>query len=67
MTGDELRPLRSVRGGPMLVPGPVHTTLPDGTAVDSDRFMVAICTCKRSKIYPLCDTSHRRRHCAADG
>jgi CDGSH-type Zn-finger protein len=22
--------------------------------------MVAICTCRRSKDYPLCDTSHRR-------
>jgi CDGSH-type Zn-finger protein len=35
--------------------------MPDGSAVDSDRFMGAICTCKRSKTYPLCDTSHRRR------
>ncbi|WP_131806068.1 CDGSH iron-sulfur domain-containing protein, partial [Mycolicibacterium conceptionense] len=23
-------------------------------------FMVAICACRRSKDYPLCDTSHRR-------
>ena len=28
--------------------------------VESDRFMVAICTCRRSEQYPLCDTSHRR-------
>jgi CDGSH-type Zn-finger protein len=47
--------------GPKLVEGPVHLELPDGTVVDSDRFMVAICTCRRSKIYPLCDTSHRLR------
>lgn len=66
MTGDELQPLRTVRGGPMLVRGPVHATLPDGTAVDSDRFVVAICACKRSKIYPLCDTSHRQRRCGAE-
>jgi CDGSH-type Zn-finger protein len=46
--------------GPRLVEGPVHIELPDGSVVDSDRFMVAICTCRRSKIYPLCDTSHRR-------
>jgi CDGSH-type Zn-finger protein len=46
--------------GPKLVEGPVHIELSDGTVVDSDRFMVAICTCRRSKIYPLCDTSHRR-------
>jgi CDGSH-type Zn-finger protein len=47
--------------GPKLVEGPVHIELPDGSVVDSDRFMVAICTCRRSKIYPLCDTSHRQR------
>jgi CDGSH-type Zn-finger protein len=29
--------------------------------VESDRFMVAICACRKSKTYPLCDTSHRRR------
>ncbi|MFC9593875.1 CDGSH iron-sulfur domain-containing protein [Streptomyces sp. NPDC056944] len=27
----------------------------------SDRFMVAVCTCRRSRTYPWCDTSHRRR------
>jgi CDGSH-type Zn-finger protein len=59
--------LRTVPGGPIMVRGPIHTTLADGTAVDSDRFMVAICACKRSKIYPLCDTSHRRRRCAQEG
>lgn len=44
----------------MLVDGPVRIELEDGTAVESDRFMVAVCTCRRSKSYPLCDTSHRR-------
>ncbi|MEE6177145.1 CDGSH iron-sulfur domain-containing protein [Mycobacterium sp. 050134] len=34
--------------------------MPDGDVVESDRFMVAICTCRRSGDYPLCDTSHRR-------
>jgi CDGSH-type Zn-finger protein len=63
MSDEALRPLRTVRGGPTMVRGPVHTKLADGTVVDSDRFMVAICTCKRSGIYPLCDTSHRRPQC----
>jgi CDGSH-type Zn-finger protein len=45
----------------VLVEGPVRIEMPDGTAVDSDRFMVAICVCRRSKIYPMCDTSHRGR------
>jgi CDGSH-type Zn-finger protein len=47
--------------GPELVEGPVDLELPDGTRVCSDRFLVAICRCRRSKRYPLCDTSHRRR------
>ena len=53
--------VRIVAGGPMMVQGPVCIDMPDGTVVESDRFMVAICMCKRSKTYPLCDTSHRRR------
>jgi CDGSH-type Zn-finger protein len=44
-----------------MVQGPVRIEMPDGSVVESDRFMVAICTCRRSKDYPLCDTSHRCR------
>lgn len=47
--------------GPELVEGPVDQVLEDGIPVRSDRFMVAICRCRRSKRYPLCDTSHRPR------
>ncbi|WP_166903171.1 CDGSH iron-sulfur domain-containing protein [Mycobacterium sp. DL440] len=56
----EPRDVRVVQGGPILVEGPVRIELPDGSTVESDRFMVAICTCRRSKTYPLCDTSHRK-------
>ncbi|MGK2879553.1 MAG: CDGSH iron-sulfur domain-containing protein [Mycobacterium sp.] len=45
----------------MMVQGPVCIELPDGEKVESDRFMVAICACRRSKTFPLCDTSHRKR------
>ncbi|MBX7448755.1 CDGSH iron-sulfur domain-containing protein [Mycolicibacterium sp. 3033] len=55
------RTVRVVPGGPVMVEGPVRVELPDGAVVESDRFMVAICACRRSKTYPLCDTSHRRR------
>ncbi|MDT0381552.1 CDGSH iron-sulfur domain-containing protein [Streptomyces sp. DSM 42041] len=48
-------------GGPVLVEGPVEIELPDGRTVRSDRFMVAVCACRRSRSYPWCDTSHRRR------
>lgn len=61
MTDDEPRTVRIVPSGPVMVEGPVRIEMPDGSVVESDRFMVAICTCRRSKSYPLCDTSHRCR------
>lgn len=61
MTDQPPRVVRVVPGGPVMVEGPVRIELPDGSVVESDRFMVAICACRRSKTYPLCDTSHRRR------
>ncbi|WP_426368650.1 CDGSH iron-sulfur domain-containing protein [Streptomyces sp. E-08] len=33
----------------------------DGTTARSDHFMVAVCTCRRSRTYPWCDTSRRPR------
>ncbi|WP_143230493.1 CDGSH iron-sulfur domain-containing protein [Actinosynnema sp. ALI-1.44] len=47
--------------GPVLVDGPVELVTEDGTVVRSDRVVVAVCACRRSKRFPLCDTSHRRR------
>ena len=61
MTDTEPRTVRVVPSGPLMVQGPVRIEMPDGNVVESDRFMVAICTCRRSKSYPLCDTSHRCR------
>lgn len=55
------RTVRVVPGGPVLIEGPVEVVLPDGTRARSDRFVVAVCTCRRSRRYPWCDTSHRRR------
>lgn len=63
MTDAEPRLVRIVPAGPMMIEGPVRIELPDGDVVESNRFMVAICMCRRSKTYPLCDTSHRRRRC----
>ena len=60
MSDPEPRLVRIVASGPLMVQGPVRIELPDGSVVESDRFMVAICTCRRRKNYPLCDTSHRR-------
>ncbi|MFD8148427.1 CDGSH iron-sulfur domain-containing protein [Streptomyces sp. NPDC059708] len=49
------------RNGPVLVEGPVEIVMDDGTVARSDRFVVAVCTCHRSRTYPWCDTSHRLR------
>jgi hypothetical protein len=59
--GRDVRRLTVDPQGPLLVEGPVEVTLPDGTTARSDRFLVAVCTCRRSRRYPWCDTSHRRR------
>lgn len=61
MSDAEPRAVRVVPNGPLMVQGPVRIEMPDGQIVESDRFMVAVCTCRRSKDYPLCDTSHRCR------
>ena len=47
--------------GPVLVEGPVEVAMADGTVQRSDRFVTALCTCRRSAAYPWCDTSHRPR------
>ena len=58
--------VRIVPGGPVLVEGPVEVVLEDGRTVVSDRFLVALCACRRSRSHPFCDTSHRRRTRPAD-
>ncbi|MFH8708655.1 CDGSH iron-sulfur domain-containing protein [Streptomyces rubrogriseus] len=65
---DARRRIKVQRRGPLLVEGPVEVELEDGTTVSSDRFRVALCTCRRSRRYPWCDTSHRARSAKpADG
>lgn len=52
--------VRVQRDGPLLIEGPVEVVGKDGEVTVSDRFTVAICTCRRSRDFPWCDTSHRR-------
>jgi hypothetical protein len=47
--------------GPVLLSGPVELFLPDGRRVISDRPVTALCTCRRSRRYPICDASHRTK------
>jgi CDGSH-type Zn-finger protein len=56
----ERRRIKVIPNGPILVEGPVEIETDDGSVV-CDRFLVALCACRRSRRYPLCDTSHRRR------
>jgi CDGSH-type Zn-finger protein len=51
----------------VLVEGPVEIMAEDGTVISSDRPVVALCTCRRSKLFPFCDTSHRRRVKGGEG
>lgn len=46
--------------GPILIHGPIDLFTPDGRRVHSTRAVTAVCTCRRSRRYPICDTSHRR-------
>jgi CDGSH-type Zn-finger protein len=55
------RRVTMVAGGPVLIEGPVELVTDDGQVVTSDRFVVAVCACRRSRRYPFCDASHRRR------
>ncbi|MFF6999683.1 CDGSH iron-sulfur domain-containing protein [Streptomyces sp. NPDC008313] len=60
-TPERPRRVRVDPDGPLLVEGPVEVVGDDGSVTVSHRFTVAICTCRRSRTYPWCDTSHRRR------
>lgn len=50
MTAQQPPLVKPVRNGPVLVSGPVRIETADGV-VESDRFMVAICACGRSRNY----------------
>ncbi|MBA8795034.1 CDGSH-type Zn-finger protein [Friedmanniella endophytica] len=45
--------------GPLLVRGAVRLEDAEGTEVDHDRNVIALCRCGRSARKPLCDGSHR--------
>jgi CDGSH-type Zn-finger protein len=49
------------------VEGPVEVVGDDGEVTVSDRFTVAVCTCRRTRTPPWCDTSHRRREKRHEG
>lgn len=60
-TPERPRRIRVQRDGPLLIEGPVEVLGEHGEVTVSHRFTVAVCTCRRSRNFPWCDTSHRRR------
>lgn len=64
-SADDRKRMTFTADGPALIEGPLDIVTADGRTIHCDRFLVAICLCRRSKNYPLCDTSHRRRRRAA--
>jgi CDGSH-type Zn-finger protein len=45
--------------GPLLVRGCFEIRSADGRVIESDRSVVALCRCGRSRLKPLCDGSHK--------
>lgn len=56
--GDELT-VTVCPDGPLLLRGPAQLRTVDGTTVEHDRTVIALCRCGRSRLKPLCDGSHR--------
>ena len=51
--------------GPVLVYGATDIVTPDGDTVRSDRAVTALCTCRRSRLFPLRVRSARRSRASA--
>ena len=47
------------RDGPLLVRGPFTLVDQDGNEIAVDRQVVALCRCGKSRIKPLCDSTHK--------
>lgn len=47
------------RDGPLVVRGPVALTWPDGSPIDRQRDLVALCRCGKSRVRPFCDGTHK--------
>ena len=47
------------RDGPLLVRGPFTLRDQDGEEIESERDVVALCRCGKSRLRPFCDGSHK--------
>ena len=46
--------------GPLLVRGPIDLQSEDGTQIEVDRPVIALCRCGLSRIRPFCDGTHKQ-------
>ncbi len=58
MSADEVV-ITPYRNGPLLVRGPVRFRDQDGAEIVVDRPTVALCRCGKSRMRPLCDSTHK--------
>jgi CDGSH-type Zn-finger protein len=47
------------RDGPLLVRGPFTLVDQDGQEIEVGREVIALCRCGKSRIKPLCDSTHK--------
>jgi CDGSH-type Zn-finger protein len=56
---DERVTITPYRDGPLLVRGPFTLLDQDGNEIEVGREVVALCRCGKSRIKPLCDSTHK--------
>ena len=56
---DERVTITPYRDGPLLVRGPFTLLDQDGEEIELGREVVALCRCGKSRIKPLCDSTHK--------
>jgi len=55
---DDPTVITAYRNGPLLVRGPIQLRDQDGREIETDREVIALCRCGRSRERPFCDGTH---------
>lgn len=59
MADDETR-ITVYPDGPLLVRGPIDLRAADGSEIEVNRPVIALCRCGKSLIRPFCDGTHKQ-------
>ena len=59
MPHDDRVTITPYRDGPLLVRGPFTLVDQDGQEIEVGREVVALCRCGKSRLKPLCDSTHK--------